>query len=131
MRLAFPNMPDWAFELDEVTPGVYRLVGTGPSGSAVARLATDHDDLVRYAKFVGEAAATSHVPVRPRTLEFPELPGWMFDINEVSANVYEVLGVGPHGESVQRKGIEDAEDAVSALLDQAKAAALMWKPRRK
>ena len=38
--------------------------------------------------------------------EFPELPGWVFEIDEVSAGIYEVIGRDQSGRSVSAKGID-------------------------
>jgi len=44
-------------------------------------------------------------------LEFPELPGWRFNVDEVSAGVYRVCGVDKSGRSVETTGT-DAEEAI-------------------
>jgi len=37
---------------------------------------------------------------------FPDLPGWTFEMDEVSAGVYEVVGHDVSGNKVSSKGIE-------------------------
>ena len=37
---------------------------------------------------------------------FADVPGWTFDIEEVSANVYEVIGVDTAGHRVEAKGTD-------------------------
>jgi hypothetical protein len=37
---------------------------------------------------------------------FPELPGWSFDVHEVSAGVYEVTGTDALGHRVQTNGTD-------------------------
>jgi hypothetical protein len=37
---------------------------------------------------------------------FPELPKWTFDIDEVSAGVYRVIGTHLNGHNVQVEGID-------------------------
>jgi hypothetical protein len=37
---------------------------------------------------------------------FPELPGWSFHLEEVSAGVYEVVGTDGFGHRVSSKGID-------------------------
>jgi hypothetical protein len=37
---------------------------------------------------------------------FPDLPGWTFEIDEVSANVYEVIATDSVGHRVQVKGTD-------------------------
>jgi hypothetical protein len=49
---------------------------------------------------------------------FPELPGWIFDIGEVSAGVYEVMGRDKNGRVVSGKGID-----VYDLINKCKAEA--------
>lgn len=51
-------------------------------------------------------------------LKFDDLQGWEFDIDEVSAGVYRVIGRDRHGRHVDRTG-EDPE----ALLEDCKKAA--------
>lgn len=49
---------------------------------------------------------------------FQDLPGWTFEMEEVSANVYEVTGKDSVGHTVQMKGTD-----LDALLNDAKTAA--------
>jgi hypothetical protein len=37
---------------------------------------------------------------------FPDLPGWAFDMDEVSASVYEVVGRDRQGHCVSAKGVD-------------------------
>ena len=46
---------------------------------------------------------------------YPELPDWTFDVNEVSAGVYEVLGRSSRGQTVNAKGTD-----VYALINECK-----------
>jgi hypothetical protein len=46
---------------------------------------------------------------------FPDLPEWSFEVEEVSAGVYEVTGVDRFGHRVQSKGTDP-----DALLDEAR-----------
>jgi hypothetical protein len=50
---------------------------------------------------------------------FDELPDWIFDLEEVSANVYEVTGTDRFGRRVQMKGINPDK-----LLDDARNGAI-------
>jgi len=43
------------------------------------------------------------------TRTYPELPGWKFELDEVSAGVYEVVGRDRAGHVVQSKGIDPDE----------------------
>ena len=47
------------------------------------------------------------------TEQFPELPGWQFQLDEVSANVYEVVAQDRQGHRVRAKGTNP-----DALLEQ-------------
>jgi hypothetical protein len=49
---------------------------------------------------------------------YQELPRWKFDVEEVSAGVYEVVGTDDRGHRLQFKGTDP-----DALLEQARAAA--------
>ncbi len=48
----------------------------------------------------------------------PDLPGWVFEIEEVSANVYEVTGIDGSGHRVQVRGADPDE-----VLEQARTGA--------
>ena len=49
---------------------------------------------------------------------FPELPAWSFDMDEVSAGVYEVVGSDNRGNRVSAKGT-DLDTAVEDCRQQA------------
>jgi hypothetical protein len=51
--------------------------------------------------------------------QFPELPGWQFDLDEVSASVYEVIGEDRFGHRISAKGTDP-----DALLEQCRKEAL-------
>lgn len=50
---------------------------------------------------------------------FSDLPGWIFDLDEVSANVYEVIGRDTYGHCVFAKGV-DLDDLLEKCRKQAK-----------
>jgi hypothetical protein len=50
---------------------------------------------------------------------FPELPGWSFHVEEVSAGVYEVTGTDRFGHRVASKGI-DLDEALRECRESAK-----------
>lgn len=54
----------------------------------------------------------------PGEITFPELPGWRFDVEEVSAGVFRAVGVDEAGRSVQATGIDPDQ-----LLDECRRAA--------
>lgn len=49
---------------------------------------------------------------------FPDLPNWSFDLDEVSANVYEAVGIDKYGHRVSYTGTD-----LEAILNQCKSAA--------
>jgi hypothetical protein len=49
---------------------------------------------------------------------FQDLPRWKFEVDEVSAGVYEIVGTDDRGRRVQFKGTDP-----EALLEQARTAA--------
>ena len=49
---------------------------------------------------------------------FDDVPGWTFEIDEVSVNVYEVIGTDSVGHKVQMKGLHPY-----ALLEDARKSA--------
>ncbi len=56
--------------------------------------------------------------------EFPELPGWSFDADEVSAGVYRAFGRDRAGRNVEVTGID-----TDALIEKCKQAALQMMAR--
>jgi len=54
----------------------------------------------------------------PMKQSFQDLPGWAFEIDEVSANVYEVTGTDTDGHTVKLKGTDP-----ETLLDDARTSA--------
>lgn len=54
MTTAIPGSDGWCFEVDEVSAGVYRVVGTNERGHSVSETGTDVDDLLSKCQ---EAAA--------------------------------------------------------------------------
>lgn len=55
---------------------------------------------------------------------FPELPLWEFEIDEVSAGFYEVIGTSSLGHHVSSKGIDP-----DSLVEQCRLAALNFSAR--
>ena len=50
MIKTFHEVPEWNFELDEVSAGVYRVVGTDSSGHMVSATGTNLEELVERCK---------------------------------------------------------------------------------
>jgi len=50
---------------------------------------------------------------------YPDLPEWSFELDEVSANVYEVFGTDKFGNIVSSKGI-DLEEIIEKCKNNAK-----------
>lgn len=42
----FPDLPDWSFEMDEVSAGVYEIIGKDKYGHQIRSQGTDLDILV-------------------------------------------------------------------------------------
>jgi hypothetical protein len=57
--------------------------------------------------------------------QFPDLPAWNFDMDEVSAGVYEVIGRDNAGHIVSAKGID-----LDSLLEQCRKEARKISMRR-
>jgi len=58
MIKTFPEIPAWEFELDEVSAGVYKVVGTDKAGHTVSSMGTDIEELIEQCK--KDALAISH-----------------------------------------------------------------------
>jgi DUF917 family protein len=50
MTKRFPELPDWTFEIDEVSAGVYQVTATDSRGRRVQLTGTDYDALIRDAR---------------------------------------------------------------------------------
>jgi hypothetical protein len=50
MKQSFPDLPDWSFEINEVSNGVYRVVGRDAAGRTVEVSGLDPDDLIQRSK---------------------------------------------------------------------------------
>jgi hypothetical protein len=46
LRRTFPELPEWVFEIDEVSAGVFHVKGTDTSGRSVETTGTDPDALL-------------------------------------------------------------------------------------
>ncbi len=55
---------------------------------------------------------------------FPELPGWTFDVDEVSAGVFRVRGGDQAGRTVETRGVDP-----DAVLEECKNSALRIQAR--
>lgn len=51
---------------------------------------------------------------------YPDLPAWEFELDEVSANVYEVVGTDKLGHKVSSKGV-DLDELIEKSRKDAKA----------
>jgi hypothetical protein len=60
---------------------------------------------------------------------FPEHPGWVFEVDELSIGVYVVRGVGELGQSVELKGF-DEDKLLEECRRTATAQDLMIKQKR-
>ena len=43
------------------------------------------------------------------SLTFADIPGWNFNVEEVSANVYKVTAISSRGQRVEAKGVDPDE----------------------
>ncbi|HEY8463770.1 MAG TPA: hypothetical protein VIM29_07095 [Bacillota bacterium] len=50
MALQFKELPGWNFTVDEVSAGVYKVIGKDPAGRSVERIGTDPDELIEKCK---------------------------------------------------------------------------------
>ena len=50
MPIEFSELPDWQFEVDEVSAGVYKVCGKDKSGRNVEVTGTDPDELLAECK---------------------------------------------------------------------------------
>jgi hypothetical protein len=55
MKTKIDALPNWAFEIDEVSAVVYTLIATHPLGCRIDLTGTDPDDLIEQAKTSAEA----------------------------------------------------------------------------
>jgi hypothetical protein len=46
MKKTFPDLPDWTFEMDEISAGVYEVVGKDGSGNSVSAKGIDLDKII-------------------------------------------------------------------------------------
>lgn len=46
MKQTFPELPKWKFDIDEVSAGVYRVIGTHTNGASVQVEGTDPEKLL-------------------------------------------------------------------------------------
>ena len=50
MPIEFDELPDWLFEVDEISAGVYKVFGKDKSGRSVEATGTDPDELIKKCK---------------------------------------------------------------------------------
>ena len=50
MRKQFPDLPAWHFDMDEVSAGVYEVIGRDSAGHAVSAKGTDLDSLLEQCR---------------------------------------------------------------------------------
>lgn len=65
MIKTFPELPEWDFELDEVSAGVYKVVGTDKSGHVVSATGMDLEELIERCKKDALEISRSLGPNRP------------------------------------------------------------------
>jgi hypothetical protein len=66
MSLRFSQLPDWEFQIEETSAGVYRVTGRSESGHRFERIGTDPDDLLDSCRIAASAMTDSGVaPGKP------------------------------------------------------------------
>ncbi|WAR43784.1 hypothetical protein [Methylomonas rapida] len=50
MKKTYPDLPEWEFELDEVSANVYEVVGTDKLGHKVSSKGVDLDELIEICR---------------------------------------------------------------------------------
>jgi hypothetical protein len=72
MKREFLDLPDWSFEINEDSMGVYRMQGRSVLGHEVSATGTDADALIERVRAdaanIGSQAATSRRPALTRCL---------------------------------------------------------------
>jgi hypothetical protein len=57
MKLQFLEFPDWTFEVDEQSAGVYKVVAVDSTGRRTELIGTDYDALLRDAQRVARESS--------------------------------------------------------------------------
>ena len=65
MTLTLDDLPDWSFDADEVSMGVYHIRGQNNLGWTIDLTATSEEDLVAHARKAVQAMATRNAPTKP------------------------------------------------------------------
>lgn len=55
MKKIFSNLPAWTFEIEEVSAGVYKAIGTNLAGHSVKLSDTDYDALLSACRDAAQA----------------------------------------------------------------------------
>jgi len=50
VKKTYPDLPEWEFELDEVSANVYEVVGTDKSGHRVSSKGLNLDEIIEQCK---------------------------------------------------------------------------------
>ena len=61
MSVRFKQLPDWEFQIEETSAGVYRVTGRSESGHRLERVGTDPDDLLDSCRITASAMTDSGV----------------------------------------------------------------------
>jgi hypothetical protein len=59
MEIRDDSLPGWVFTIDEVSAGVYEVVGRSPRGRIVRKKGTDPDSLIAQCKEWARATGSS------------------------------------------------------------------------
>jgi hypothetical protein len=58
MKIRDDSPPDWVFTVDELSAGVFEVVGRGPGDQSISRKGTDPEDLIARCKEDARAIGT-------------------------------------------------------------------------
>lgn len=64
MKKKFPNLPEWVFDMDEVSASVYEVIGRDLSGHCVSAKGTDLDNIL--SECIKEAVRISEEREEPK-----------------------------------------------------------------
>lgn len=50
MKRSFPDLPEWSFDIDEISAGVYQIIATDRGGHRISKTGIDPDGLIDECK---------------------------------------------------------------------------------
>jgi hypothetical protein len=64
VKKEFPSLPEWTFDINEVSYGVYEVIGRDKHGHVVSADGTDPDQLLEDCKNYAKRIANSNTSAR-------------------------------------------------------------------